>query len=200
MENLAILVLAAGSSSRMNSVKQLEKIEGEYLLDITLKKVKLISKQNIFCVLGANYQLIKQKITTNNICFIYNKDYKKGLSTSIISGIQTIFEKKEIDSILILLADQPAISVFYLKKMIALSKKQNPKIVASTYKNGFGVPIIIPKVYFEKLLYISGDKGAKHFLEANKSEIISPKEKTNLFDIDTQEDLRNFKKLTHENQ
>lgn len=199
MENLAILVLAAGSSSRMNSVKQLEKIEGEYLLDITLKKVKLISKQNIFCVLGANYQLIKQKITTNNIRFIYNKDYKKGLSTSIISGIQTIFEKKEIDSILILLADQPAISVFYLKKMIALSKKQNSKIVASTYKNGFGVPVIIPKIYFERLLYISGDKGAKQFLESNKGEIISPKEKTNLFDIDTQEDLRNFKKLTHEN-
>lgn len=199
MENLAILVLAAGSSSRMNSVKQLEKIEGEYLLDITLKKVKLISKQNIFCVLGANYQLIKQKITTNNIRFIYNKDYKKGLSTSIISGIQTIFEKKEIDSILILLADQPAISVFYLKKMIALSKKQNSKIVASTYKNGFGVPVIIPKAYFEKLLHISGDKGAKQFLESNKGEIISPKEKTNLFDIDTQEDLRNFKKLTHEN-
>ena len=40
MKNIAVLVLAAGKASRMNSIKQLEKIDNKTLIDISLEKIK----------------------------------------------------------------------------------------------------------------------------------------------------------------
>ena len=46
MINIAVLVLAAGKSSRMKSIKELEKINNKTLLDITLDKAKQLLQYN----------------------------------------------------------------------------------------------------------------------------------------------------------
>ena len=71
MKNLAILVLAAGKSSRMKSIKQLEKITNKTLLEITLDTAKKVTRKNIFCVLGANAKKIQQKMFD---CLGFTKD------------------------------------------------------------------------------------------------------------------------------
>lgn len=194
MKNIAVLVLAAGKSSRMKSIKQLEKINNKTLVDIALEKIKYIVPNNIFCVLGANSDKIRQEIITENIKFINNKNFEKGLSSSIVAGIQH-FKKNELtfDGVFILLADQPAIEILYLKNMIDLFEKNSNTIIASNYGTKLGVPAIIPKKYFEDLLLIKADKGAKEFINKRKSEVLCPRIATNLFDIDTKEDLMLFK-------
>ena len=195
MKNIAFLILAAGKSSRMNNIKQLEKINNKTLLDITLEKVKRIHPATVFCVLGANSEEIKLGITTENIEFINNKYFENGLSSSIVCGIQN-FEKHQlnIDGVFILLADQPAIEILYLESMLALFQENKDKIIASNYENKLGVPVIFPKKYFPDLLLITGDKGAKEFIIKRKDEVICPKLTTNFFDIDTKEDLQLFKR------
>jgi molybdenum cofactor cytidylyltransferase len=194
MKNIAVLVLAAGKSSRMNGIKQLEKINNKTLLDITLEKLKNIFFDEIYCVLGANADKIKAEITSKNIQFIENLNYEKGLSSSIVSGIQ-YFKKKALkfDGIYILLADQPGIETAYLKSLLVLFKKHKDLIIASNYGNKLGVPAIFPKKYFPELLLIKGDKGAKEFINQRKNEVVYPESSTNFFDIDTKEDLELFK-------
>ncbi|MGK0325566.1 MAG: molybdenum cofactor cytidylyltransferase [Polaribacter sp.] len=195
MKNIAVLILAAGKSSRMNRIKQLEKINSETLLDITLDKVSSLFSENIFCVLGANCDEIKQGITSKNIEFINNKKFKNGLSSSIVSGINYFNKNKlNFEGIFILLADQPAIEITYLKAMLKLFKKNNNTIIASNYGNKLGVPAIFPEKYFTDLLLIKGDKGAKEFITKRGSEVLCPKSTTNFFDIDTKRDLQLFKK------
>jgi molybdenum cofactor cytidylyltransferase len=195
MKNIAILVLAAGKSSRMNSIKQLEKINNKTLLDITLEKVNNLFSENVFCVLGANADEIKQGITSKNIQFINNKNFENGLSASIVSGINYFNENKlNFEGLFILLADQPAIETWYLESMLNLFQKNNDTIIASNYGNKLGVPVIFPKKYFTDLLLIIGDKGAKEFINKRKNEIIHPELTTNFFDIDTKSDLQFFKK------
>tara|TARA_B100000795_G_C22803943_1_gene443635 strand:- start:223 stop:825 length:603 start_codon:yes stop_codon:yes gene_type:complete len=195
MKNIAVLILAAGKSSRMHSIKQLEKINNKTLLDITLDKVNMLFFENIFCVLGANYDEIKQGIISKNIAFINNKKFENGLSSSIVSGINYFNENKlNFDGIFILLADQPVIEITYLKSMLALFKENNDSIIASNYGSKLGVPAIFPKKYFTDLLQIKGDKGAKEFINKRKKEVICPKSTTNFFDIDTKTDLELFKK------
>jgi molybdenum cofactor cytidylyltransferase len=194
MKNIAVLVLAAGKSSRMNGIKQLEKINNKTLLDITLEKLKNIFFDEIYCVLGANADKIKAEITSENIQFIENLNYEKGLSSSIVSGIE-YFKKETLnfDGIYILLADQPGIETAYLKSLLVLFKKHKDLIIASNYGNKLGVPAIFPKKYFPKLLLIKGDKGAKEFINQRKNEVVYPESSTNFFDIDTKEDLELFK-------
>jgi molybdenum cofactor cytidylyltransferase len=194
MRNVAVLVLAAGKSSRMNGIKQLEKINNKTLLDITLEKLKCILPDKIYCVLGANADKIKAEITSKNVQFIENSNYEKGLSSSIISGIQ-YFKKEALkfDGIYILLADQPAIEIAYLESLLVLFKEHKEIIIASNYGNKLGVPAIFPKKYFPELLLIKGDKGAKEFINQRKNEVVCPESSTNFFDIDTKEDLELFK-------
>jgi len=195
MKNIAFLILAAGKSSRMHSIKQLEKINNKTLLDITLEKAKRISPTATFCVLGANSDQIKQGITIENIELIENNNFEDGLSSSIISGIQ-YFRKQQLnfDGVFILLADQPAIKLWYLEAMLNLFQENKNLIIASNYGVKLGVPAIIPEKYFNDLLLIKGDQGAKIFINKRKSEVLCPKSITNFFDIDTKEDLQLFKK------
>lgn len=197
-KNIAVLVLAAGKSSRMKSIKQLEKINNKTLLDITLEKMQTLFSDTIFCVLGANAAIIKSGISTKNINFINNKNFESGLSASIVAGIE-YFNKNQLyfDSIFILLADQPAIKISFLKEMVSLSEENKDKIIASNYGDKFGVPAIFPKKYFTELSMIKGDKGAKNFINQKKKEIMYPKENVNLIDIDTKEDLESFRNFNN---
>lgn len=195
MKNIAVLVLAAGKSSRMKSIKQLEKIGNKTLLELTLEKAKQLPTKNIFCVLGANANLIKSKIKTEKIDFIINNNFNEGLSSSIVSGIDH-FKKNhfEFDGVLVLLADQPAIEFSYLNTLISLFNADSSKIIASNYGDFFGVPALFSSKYFDDLLLIKGDKGAKKFINQSTKNIISPKIKANLVDIDTKQDLDSYNK------
>ena len=194
MENIAILVLAAGKSSRMNSIKQLEKVNHKTLLELTLEKIERISTSNIFCVLGANSDKIKSEISSKNVQFIENTNFEDGLSSSIVSGIQ-YFKRKNFnfEGIFILLADQPAIDVAYIEDMLHLFKQHKDKIIASNYGEKLGVPAIFPKKYFSDLFLIKGDKGAKEFINNKKNEVLYSTIPTDFLDIDTREDLQRYK-------
>jgi len=195
MESTAIIILAAGESSRMKKPKQLLKINGENLLDIVIKKAIHIQKENNFCVLGANSEKIQQELRCNTIKFIENSEFKKGLSSSIKCAINFIHkENKNIKKVLFILGDQPEISVNYLESLIQLSTKNPDKIVATKYKNNFGVPAVFPKFFFNELLKIEGDKGAKELLIKLNEFIILPNLAANFMDLDTLDDYELYLK------
>jgi molybdenum cofactor cytidylyltransferase len=195
--HLVTLILAAGSSSRMGSIKQLLSINGKTLLQLTLDLSTKIKSKKTLCVLGAHAEEIMQKVDGENIEFIINKNHKLGLSTSIISGIEYLQKEKILfDGLFILLADQPAIKEDYYDEMMRLFSEKRTKIIASNYGNTLGVPAIFPAVFTDDLLQIKGDKGAKEFLQKNKKSTLSPQTSVNLLDIDTPNDYKNFiKKL-----
>lgn len=194
MKNIAFLILAAGKSSRMNGIKQLEKINNKTLLGLTLEKIKMIFPSTIYCVLGANADKIKSEIDTNNIEFIKNDHFENGLSSSIVAGINYFKKKKHpFEGVFILLADQPAIEVRYLEEMLHLFQQNKDLIIASNYGEKLGVPAIFPEKYFSDLLLIEGDKGAKEFIHKKAKEVLCPKRTTNFLDIDTSEDLHQYK-------
>lgn len=194
MKNIAILVLAAGKSSRMNSIKQLEKINHKTLLELTLEKIQCIYASTLFCVVGANADKIKSETKTRNIQFIENTNFENGLSSSIVSGMKYFKNKKyHFDGVFILLADQPAIKISYLEDMLHLFEQKKDIIIASNYGQTLGVPAIFPKKYFADLLLIKGDKGAKEFINKKKNEVLFSTIPTDFLDIDTKEDLQRYK-------
>ena len=192
MKNIAILILAAGKSSRMGTTKQLLKIGNKTLLELTIEAAKNSNKTAIFCVLGANVDEILSKIKIPNTEFIINKNYEMGLSSSIVSGIDFI-EKHQInfDAVLITLADQPKVDSDFLNEIIEAFENNPDKIIASKYPDKVGVPAIFPKKYFKDLLFLKGDKGAKDLLNSKTENIISVLS-DKLLDIDTQEDYKNY--------
>ena len=188
MKNIALLVLAAGKSSRMKSIKQLLKIKDQTLLDIALKNAQKVSSKNVFCVLGANADKIKNEISTKDIQFILNKNFEKGLSSSIVCGMKYLEKNhSNMEAVLIMLADQPEVDFKYLNELIEVYKKNNSKIIVTTYYNNSGVPAIFPKKYFDNLNLLKGDKGAKSFIKSCVLETIEVQSKKPFLDIDTEQ-------------
>ena len=190
-QNIAILILAAGSSSRLGRPKQLLEINGKNLLQRMIE-VALVITPEVTVVLGANEKLIRPTITHFPIDIVLNTDWEEGMSSSIRSGMFYL-EKKTIESVLILLSDQPHVDVFLLKKLIDHKTKTKQPIIASQYQNKLGVPAIFDRSLFEKLKSLKGKKGAKQLIINNLKKTIPIVFEKGKIDIDTEEDWKNFK-------
>ncbi len=188
MKRTVILLLAAGNSTRMGTIKQLLPYKQTTLLGWAIKQAQQSKACDVFCVLGANAEIIKEQIEQYKVEIIFNVNYDEGLSASIVAGINH-FAHKEIDAVIIMLADQPNVNSIYLNELMIVSEINPTKIVASNYEEKIGVPAIFPKHYFDQLLNLKGDKGAKEFLNKHQSEIIKMKP-CNLIDIDTKEEYQ----------
>tara|TARA_R110000868_G_scaffold3285_3_gene21468 strand:+ start:2375 stop:2977 length:603 start_codon:yes stop_codon:yes gene_type:complete len=200
MSKIAVIVLAAGASTRMgNNIKQLLPWKGVTLLQHAIQEVESSEADAIFLVLGANFDKIKANILSERCQIIENKNWKSGLGSSISLGIKILQIGPEIyDAVLIALADQPLIDAEYYNYMLNVFKKSNMGIVTTAYKKRKGVPAIFGEQYFDALSKLNEDFGAKHLLNNERVEIIYPKGKE--VDIDTWEDYQTlFKKIHNDN-
>lgn len=185
--NLAVLILAAGTSSRLGEPKQLLKIGNETFIQIAVKNALEISS-NVRVVLGHKSDEIINEIIDFPISIIVNSNYKEGMGSSISYGMSNFFES---ENVLILLCDQPLIPVSHYKKLIKKSSENKNLIICSKYQNKFAVPSIFPKIYFEMLEDLKGDKGAKKFLDENPLDFVLLEDKYSM-DIDTKKDYVDF--------
>ena len=198
MSKLAVLILAAGNASRMGVSKQLLKWKDTNLLQHAMNTVNKVNSQNLV-VLGANYLKIKPQIEDKSIRVLCNQNWQKGLGNSISFGINYIKESlPNIDNVLIMLADQPLIDADFLNQMIATRKLYPKKIICTLYQNEkLGVPAIFNKIYFEDLLQLNDDKGAKELLKKYSSDVISLNGVKIVRDIDTLDDYEDLYKQYH---
>lgn len=186
----------------MGTPKQLLKWGNTTLLGNAIETALKLSVKEMIVVLGANYNAIKKELGHYPITILNNEDWQKGLGKSLAFGVEYITSSKQkVDGILVTLADQPLINAEFLNKLIdEFNKKEHP-IIATSYKNKkYGVPVIFDKIYFEELLALNDDYGAKHLLKKNKSlaKILIP-ELENL-DLDLKADYESLYKEKFNNK
>lgn len=192
--NIAIAILAAGSSSRMGQPKQLLKWGNETLISNAIKNALSTKAQDVILILGANYDNIYQEAQNNFISIIKNDNWQDGLASSIAKAAQYSMESgQQIDGLLITLADQPLITSEYLQNMINNFESGANQIIATSYEaNKKGVPALFDKDYFSELAALTGDDGAKRLLKKYISNVsVTGSEVINL-DIDTEADYQNL--------
>ena len=184
----SILIIAAGSSSRLGQPKQLLPFRGKNLLSNTIDACRESKIGNIHLVLGANYESILNKTDTSSCHVHINPNWQDGMGKSIAFGIKQV--KENIDGVIVSMADQPFLEKGHLKQLV---QKQALGIVLSKYEEGNGPPTFFSKDYFEELSNLSGDDGAKAIIKKHKSLIrFVPFPKGNI-DIDRKEDLKFLK-------
>lgn len=189
--DIAILILAAGESTRMGQPKQLLPWKDGTLLDNAIKTAKASRAKDIFVILGANSKEIRATILEEKIVVLDNPNWKNGLGSSISKGIEHLIESdKTYDGVLIMLCDQPFISSSYLNQIIRSFKENEGKIIATDYNNRAGVPAIFNISHFKELKQLNDDYGAKKILEQYREDLILIDPKGNELDLDTPEDYR----------
>jgi molybdenum cofactor cytidylyltransferase len=184
---IAILILAAGESKRMNSIKQLLPWKNTTLLGNAIQQAIQSKGNQVYVVLGANANRIAPTIAHYKVQTIENKNWKNGLGNSIGCGVNFLKENQgDYDAILITLPDQPLLNTDYYNELIDKYSQKKAKIIASETNNSPCVPAIFDAVYFEKLSQLNQDRGAKEILLAAQNEVYVVRANANLVDVDTQ--------------
>ncbi|MBD0832726.1 nucleotidyltransferase family protein [Aestuariibaculum sediminum] len=188
----AIVVLAAGEASRMGKPKQLLPWGETTLLEHTIKTALEVNTDEILVVLGAHYNEIKSLIDKYPIQIVFNPDWKSGLGTSISKAIYEIQNgRQEIHAVLIMLADQPFISSNDLNLMIKHFRKSENQIIATIYEGGVkGVPVLFDATYFDDLLALNDDYGAKEIIKRYKAFVDFYNNNSNIADLDTPDEYQ----------
>ncbi len=189
---IAVVVLAAGAATRMQSIKQLLPYKNSTLLENALYNGLNSNALITICVLGSNAEIIQKNIVANSVFITINENWASGLGSSITHSVNFIESHfTDIDGILFTLADQPFVTSKYLNSII--EKASNPeKIYASQYHDTFGVPVLFPKMFFKDLKKLDGEQGAKKLLQVYQHQVIPILLDFVNIDIDTPED---YKKL-----
>jgi molybdenum cofactor cytidylyltransferase len=187
-----IILLAAGSSSRLGRAKQLIEFQGKTLIKKSIEEAQNSQADCLVLVLGSNPELIQTGFDSSSTPFIVNPDWQHGMSSSMQAGLRFLMEKEVIDQVLLMLCDQPFVDASLLDQLITAKEESGKKIVASAYSNTMGVPALFDGRYFEELLQLSGSEGAKKVIFNHQAEVHALDFPLGAMDLDTEEDVSQF--------
>ncbi|MBD1387552.1 nucleotidyltransferase family protein [Mucilaginibacter rigui] len=187
-----IVILAAGSSSRMGTPKQNLYI-GRHTLLQRMVQAATAASDSVLVILGANFDALAATINDTNAGILYNKDWALGMGSSIKLAVSHIqLKHTNTDTIVFMVCDQPYVNAELLKKLIITAGKVKEEIIACSYNGIMGVPVVFKKRYFSELLTLNGKEGAKKILEQHMEDVYTVPFPLGSVDIDTEEDYNNL--------
>ena len=187
-----ILILAAGSSSRMGTSKQLLDIHGQKLLTRSVNAALSVS-ENVTVVLGFDREQHSKLLETLPLHIVENRDWARGMGNSLKVGLAAVLHKTQnAEEILIMVCDQPTVSSLHLQNIIARTNQTDKTIVASGYSGTFGVPALFKRAQFERLERIDDKDGARMVIRQFPQSVEAIDFPGGEIDLDTPEDYERF--------
>lgn len=195
MERYATILLAAGSSSRFGAPKQLAQHKGESFIAHAVSEAIKVTPE-VIVVLGANYEAVKREIENLIVQIVYNKDWEEGMSSSIRCGLLPLLNKNpSTKAVIMVVCDQPFLSSAIMEELIKKYEATRLPIVACSYENTIGTPVLFDKIFFKPLLELKGQAGAKKIISQNLDVTVTVPFPLGHIDIDTKEDYKNLENL-----
>ncbi|MBR9855725.1 MAG: nucleotidyltransferase family protein [Algicola sp.] len=195
-ENIAVVVLAAGGSTRLGRPKQLVEFKGKTLLELTLNEADELGFRTKILVLGSKNEEILDKIDSDGFKVAINTDWEQGMASSIKLGLEAaIAEENGLNHVLFLVSDQPFLERTNLIKLVHTQLTERPNATYSQYGRNIGVPAIFAREAFPLLLNLKGDEGAKKLIHLEDFKYCTEVFKKGGFDVDTEADVQQLKQM-----
>lgn len=178
------LVLAAGRSERMGTLKQLLPFGSVTLIEQvvrTLTRSRL--GKDVVVVLGHRAGEVAERISGLPVRFAYNPDPEGDMISSIRCGLAYIPPDQ---AVLVALGDQPLVTTGIVDRLIAEYERRPEGMVLPEYRGKKGHPMIVSPVYREEILFDSNPGGLKALRDRHTEEVrlVSVDTDAVLFDLD----------------
>jgi molybdenum cofactor cytidylyltransferase len=188
-DKTGIVVLAAGGSSRLGSPKQLLSYNGKTLLRHAVDEATDSDADFVVVVLGANAESCLNEIGAGRASVVENKEWQEGMAGSLKAGLRALLEQQpSIEGVIFMVCDQPFVSSHVLNNLISTHKETGKPVVASNYGEAIGVPAFFHHSFFEELMQLKGDEGARKIIQQHKDESATISFPQGGIDIDRRED------------
>ncbi|HEY2392051.1 MAG TPA: molybdenum cofactor cytidylyltransferase [Candidatus Angelobacter sp.] len=187
---VAAVVLAAGTSRRMGTPKQLLRLAGETILARTLRNVRASEVSEVVLVLGHAADSVEKEISSGGMKVVRNQDYQQGMGTSLRTGLAAV--DAGMSAALIVLGDQPFVRAETFNQLIACYQESKPQITIPMYKGFRGNPVLLDRSVFTELQGLTGDMGCRAIFGNHTENIrkLAVDDIGILLDIDSQEEYQ----------
>jgi len=185
------IILAAGASTRMSQRKQLLTYKNKTLINTIASLAEKLPLAESVCVTGYLHKELQEALKGHSISLIPNPNYQNGMLSSLQVAVRKIIEDQSCDAILIMLSDQPLITEYHYSSLLNLANKRNENIIATAYRETFGVPVIYKRKHFEKILELE-NQPTKTLIKNNLDDSLFLRCEEAAYDIDTDQDYQNL--------
>lgn len=190
---IGALVLAAGKASRFGAPKQLLEIDGVTLLDRACGTALRAGCEPVLRVIGAHAEEILARDCPAKVWTFHHAGWEEGMGSSLASGLKHLLDlAPDLDAVLVLLSDQPAVGVDLLEAMFEGLREPASSIVICDHGAATGPPALFAAEHFEQLLELGGDQGAKAIASRNPEAVAKVSFPEGAWDIDSPEVWERF--------
>jgi len=173
MQSAAAVILAAGESVRLGQPKQLLSFRGKPLLRATIDSAHEAGCTPIAVVIPeveptapASVALrhgIERALAGSEAILVENPEWRRGVGTSIRVGVKAI-SASDVETLILLVCDQPSVDNATIALLRARREQTGKAIVASAYAQTLGVPALFDRSFFDALMELPDDQGAKSLI------------------------------------
>ena len=191
------VVLAAGQSSRMGENKIFLVLEGESLLCRMVGRALAAGFSPVVVVLGRDAERARLEVASLPCVPVVNPRYAEGMATSVARGIESL--PPETEAAVVLLVDQPLVTVEQLRALRAAYEGSQPPLVVSEYGGVHAPPVLYRRDLFPEMLAATGDGCRKRIIREHLAEAVVLRfPAARLADIDRPEDYERVVRLLGE--
>ena len=182
------VVLAAGTSSRFGSTKQLAIVDGRRLAQHAVDALSEAGVDEIVVVTGHDAGAVEAAVALPGTGrFVRNPAYREGQASSLAAALHSLDGASE--AAVVLMADQPGVTADDVRALIARFAATRKQIVRAAYRDGPGPALLSREIYAEAG-HLSGDVGARVLMASHPEWVEDVPIEANLpSDIDTPDDL-----------
>jgi len=169
----AVILLAAGASTRLGRPKQLVLWNGEPLLRHSAIVALSARLGPVIVVLGAVERECRELLAGLSLEIVVNTSWAEGMGGSIAAGMIAVQNSvSPLQSAIIMLCDQPYVSSATLRSLCDEQRRTRSAVVASRYcesDDTLGVPALFTSARFAALAQLCGALGAKQLIASESS-------------------------------
>ena len=196
--SIAVIILAAGASTRMGRPKQLLTYGGSSFLRHAAKAAVASVCRPLIVVLGAYVDQVHDEIDDLPVEQVMNERWAEGMGWSIQAGLNSLNHSnrdRAIEAVVLMLCDQPLLTTAVINDLVTVYRSSGKGIVASEYGGTVGVPVLFARRYFAELEALSAAAGAKHIIAAHSSDVDRVPFAQGIADVDTPEDYLQLQRM-----
>ena len=189
-KNVGAVILAAGSSSRMGTPKQILQFEGNSLLRRAALSALAAGCRPVIVVTGAHADLCRRELDGLDVREAFNASWETGMASSVRAGIERLVSiDADVLATVLLLCDQPHVTSDVISGLLAAHRDTGRPVIASAYGGSFGVPALFSRTLFTELTQLEGMSGAKEIIKRHASDTHFLSFPEGGVDVDTPDDF-----------
>ncbi len=190
--SIAGIILAAGLSTRFSGNKLLANHKDKPIIRWVAEAALASQLSQVVVVLGHQTAEVGNALANLPVNIVVNPDYQQGQSTTVITGLNAV--QADHQAAMYLMGDQPLIETAIIDELINAYTNSRHAICYPSYQNKRRNPVIFSDAFFNDILALKGDTGARAIIDTNpdRAFAVDYDSEQPFLDVDEENDLNSL--------